>query len=264
MSDRTFKLASPHMRGDDIKAWQETLNRQMQTWKVNYRIPEDGDYDQATRSLTASVCHGLGLASASQAMEHGVTPALRTKIRNKRLTPAELIRYHGSRKKWRDAFRARYERVDVAYPVPSMTQDSWGYHPGVHDGIDLICPWKAPVLAICTGRIVRVSTSGWWGLGAHASAGHAISDGDGIVILESTVNAGPFRKGLHFGYGHTEGATVREGELVKAGEVIGHAGYANAAHVHFMVNDDKPVDGFYKGVGDRDPRPFLDYAERKN
>jgi murein DD-endopeptidase MepM/ murein hydrolase activator NlpD len=49
---------------------------------------------------------------------------------------------------------------------------------------------------------------------------------------------------------------VREGQHVKAGDVIGKAGLANAWHTHFMVNGRTDA----KGLGDRDPRPFVDYA----
>jgi hypothetical protein len=30
-----------------------------------------------------------------------------------------------------------------------------------------------------------------------------------------------------------------------------------------MVNDNPPVSGFYRGVGDRDPRPILDFAKKE-
>ena len=257
MSDRTFKLSSPHMRGDDVKAWQRDLNRQMRTWSVDYQIPVDGDYDQATRALTASVCHGLGLSSASEAMEHGVTPELRIKLRNKRLTEDEQARYD-DRAPWRTAFRRRHESTDVSAPITVILNDSWGYHPGVHDGVDLICNPNAALLAICDATVVRADSSGWWGLGAKASAGHPVSDGDGIIVLRSTTNSGPFKDGLNLCYGHAEHPTVRVGETVKAGQVIGRAGFANAWHAHFMVNGRSDT----KGVGDRDPRPYLDYARR--
>jgi murein DD-endopeptidase MepM/ murein hydrolase activator NlpD len=61
---------------------------------------------------------------------------------------------------------------------------------------------------------------------------------------------------MHFGYGHAEHARVREGDTVKAGQRIGRAGFANAPHVHFMVNGGNTT----RGVGDRDPMPFVRYA----
>jgi murein DD-endopeptidase MepM/ murein hydrolase activator NlpD len=255
MSDRTFELTSPHMTGDDIEQWQMTLNRQMKTWDVDYRLDPDGDYGSLTRSLTASVCHGLGLASASIAMEHGVTPQLRIKLRDKDLTTEERERYEGPRAEWRAAFRKRHQTKDVSLPLTKILQSEWGWNPG-HDGVDLICKPKAPLLAICKGEVVRADPAGWWGKGARPSNGHPVSDGDGIVVLRSVVDVGPFKKRLNFAYGHAENPQVKPGQVVEAGEVIAHAGFANAWHVHFMVNGRTDA----KGVGDRDPMPFVEYA----
>lgn len=258
---RTFTLQTPHMHGDDVKEWQNWLRDKFLSWHIDYPVGVDGDYGQATRSATASLMRAWGVESAQDAMSEGLTAWWRSKLRRDDRSELEdkIFQSH-ERAGYRAALRDRYAHKDLSTPVAKILEDSWGWHPGVHDGLDLICAWKAPLLAICTGKIVRVASSGWWGLAAHASAGHPISDGDGIIILESHVNVGPFRKGMHFGYGHAEGATVKTGELVRAGQVIGHAGFANAAHVHFMVNDDPPAGGLYRGVGDRDPKPFVDYA----
>jgi murein DD-endopeptidase MepM/ murein hydrolase activator NlpD len=143
----------------------------------------------------------------------------------------------------------------VVMPMKRITADSWGYHPGAHDGIDLICPPNEPLIAMCRATVVRVSDE-WWGLG---NPGGATGDkGDGIIILRSLVDAGPFRKGLNLCYGHAEHPSVKVGQVVEAGQVIGKAGFANAWHVHFMVNGRSDT----KGVGDRDPRPYLDYAKK--
>jgi hypothetical protein len=256
VSDRTFIIESPHMRGDDIKQWQRTLNRQMRTWDVDYELEADGDYGLLTRSLTASVCHGLGLASATEAMAHGVTPALRMKLRNKDLTPKELERYHGKRAKWRDGFRRRHLNKDVSPPLTKILQSSWGWTPPVHDGVDLICKENAPLLAICKAKVIRADAGGWWGKGAAPSNGHPVSDGDGIIVLRSLVDVGPFKPTLNFGYGHAEGATVSVGDVVEAGDVIGRAGWAVLPHIHLMANARTDA----KGVGDRDPMPFVKYA----
>src|SRR5688572_10032722 len=138
MSDRAFKVQQPHMEGNDVREWQAFLNNQMKHWDVNYRVPEDGDYGIATRDLTASVVHGLGLSNASEAMADGVTPQLRIKLRNKKLSPVELARYHGPRALWRKAFRKRHEGGGKVHtPLARILADSWGYHPPVHDGVDL-------------------------------------------------------------------------------------------------------------------------------
>ncbi|HWT91386.1 MAG TPA: hypothetical protein VN238_00175 [Solirubrobacteraceae bacterium] len=251
--DRTFQVQQPPLRGDDVAAWQTTLNRQMRTWHVDYRIESDGVYGAVTRDLTASVCHGLGLASAAAAMEHGVTPALRVKLRSKRLTPAELRRFD-ERAGWREAFRRRHASRDVTAPLAKIISSSWGYHPPVHDGVDLICGPRAAGLAICKARVVRADDGGWWGKGAPSP--EVAAKGDGIVVLRSLVDVEPFRVGLNFCYGHAERVRVRVGDVVEAGQVVCEAGFANAWHFHFMVNGRDDT----KGVGDRDPMPYLDFA----
>lgn len=145
------------------------------------------------------------------------------------------------------------KRSRVAFPVAgrvySMAND---WHPG-HDGVDIICEPRAKLLAICDARVVDVRSGGWWGKGANGN----VAAGDGIIQLESLVNVGPFRKGQHFGYGHAEGATVKVGQTVLAGDGIGRSGFANAWHPHFMVNDGQTT----KGIGTRDPKPFLTFAK---
>jgi hypothetical protein len=261
MSERTFQLKTPHMEGDDVRQWQKWLNDQARFWGVNYSIPEDGDYGAATRDLTASIVHGLGLSSAGEAMKDGVTPELRIKLRNKKLSPVELARYKGPRAIWRRAWKKKFEGGgSVHTPMVHITGDSWGYHPPVHDGVDLICPPNEPLLAICDGTIVRVQAGGWWGKGAPSNPA-VKAKGDGIIVLKCGVDTGPFKAGLLFGYGHAENATVKEGQRVKAGDRIGTAGFANAWHSHFMVNGtSRNPPG---GTGDRDPMPYVNYA-RKN
>lgn len=250
---RTFQVKSPRMTGDDVRAWQETLNRQMRTWQVDHRLKLDGDYGITTRDLTATVLYGLGVDQAR--MARGVTPELRTKLRNKRLTPAESARFV-ARAGWRKRLRARHAAGgQVAPPLATVLGDTWGYHPGVHDGMDLICKPNAPIYAMCDGEIVRADSSGWWGKGAPSDPALR-GKGDGIIILRSTTDAGPFFKGLNLGYGHAEHPTVRAGQKVKAGDVIGRAGFANAWHVHLVAN----VGEGDRGIGDRDPRPFYDFA----
>lgn len=144
----------------------------------------------------------------------------------------------------------------VSTPVDPIKSSSWGYHPGVHDGVDLITEGNDDIVAICDGTIIRAAAGGWWGKGARASGGHSISDGDGVIVLRCSVNAGPFKPGLNFVYGHAEHPIVKAGQKVKAGQRIGRAGFANAWHIHFCVNDNNDD----RGVGDRDPMPYVNYA----
>jgi murein DD-endopeptidase MepM/ murein hydrolase activator NlpD len=264
VSERTFKVDSPLMEGDDVRAWQDFLHDAFRTrWGIEYPIEADGFYGVATRAATASFMRAWGVADTGDALENGLTAGWRSKLRRNDRTLEEETRSQSDEiKAYRRALEDRYERLHVCYPVNNLITDANGYS-AWHDGVDLITAWRGPALAICDGVIRRVSASGWWGNNPVATPGHPISDGDGIIVLECTVTAGPFRPGLKFGYGHTEGATVRPGDVVRAGDAIGRVGWARAPHVHFMVNDDAPVDGFYRGVGDRDPSPYLRFAEGK-
>lgn len=250
---RTLKVQSPHMKGKDVQLWQRELNAQFKRIDIGYRVAVDSDYGLTTRDATATLLHALGIAE--KAMANGVTPELRVKVRHRRLSGTERARM-AARVGWRRKLRAKWASKSVASPLAKIISSSWGWHPGVHDGVDLICREDAPIYALCDAVVIDARASGWWGKGAKPSAGHPVSDGDGIIQLRCTTDAGPFRRGLHFGYGHAEHATVKVGQQVKAGQQIGRAGFANAAHVHFMANGG----GTSKGVGDRDPMPYIRYA----
>jgi murein DD-endopeptidase MepM/ murein hydrolase activator NlpD len=253
--DRTFKLDTPHQHGEDVHAWQDTLNRQMRTWSIPYRVKPDSDYGAVTRDLTATVLYGLGIDR--EWMAKGVTPDLRIKVRGKQLTPAERTRFI-ARAPWRARLRKQHTTGShLATPIAKILGDSWGWHPGVHDGVDLICGPSVMLYALCDGEVIRADGGGWWGLGAPADPA-VRGRGDGIIVLRCSVNVGPFREGLNFGYGHAEHPLVRAGDHVKAGTPLGHAGFANAWHVHMMANARSDA----KGVGDRDPKPYVDFARK--
>jgi murein DD-endopeptidase MepM/ murein hydrolase activator NlpD len=252
-SNRTFKLRTPHMEGDDIKEWQQTLNKKFAEWKVKYKIDDDSDYGVLTRDAAATVLYGLGIRQV--VMQNGVAPELRRKVRSRSLTPVEYARFV-ARTRWRNELRRKHAGGGVATPLARIISHSWGWHGSAHDGVDLICAEDAPIFSLCDAEVIDVRPSGWWGQGAVPSPGHPVSEGDGIIQIRCLIDAGPFKKGMHFGFGHAEHAIVRVGDKVKAGQRIGTAGYANAAHIHFMANNG----GTTRGIGDRDPWPYVDYA----
>ncbi len=262
MSDRVFRLTTPHMTGTDVKLGQGDLRRKLDHWGVeDYPLVADGDYGVSTRAAYRTVCYGLGIEQDEMAA--GVTPALRSKIRNSQLTAEERERYE-DRAAWRDRLAKRFEAGGVAPPLAKILTHANGFAPG-HDGADLICPRDAPGFAICRARVARVDAGGWWGLGAPRDP-KVRSKGDGIVVLEALVTVGPIRKGMYIGYGHAEHARVRVGQIVSAGDWICRAGDANAPHFHFMVNGGgakfRRDDGSPRGVGDRDPWPIVSYCIR--
>lgn len=244
------------MQGADVAEWQGDLVAEFSKWGVDYPLEVDGDYGQATRSATASFMRAWGVENAQDALQDGLTPWWRTKLRLDRRTVEEQQTFESDeRVDYRRALRDRYANKDVCTPIANILGDSWGYHPPVHDGVDLICNPKAPLLAICTGRVIRADAGGWWGKGAPSDPALR-AKGDGIIIVRCAVDVGPFKPGLNFCYGHAEGAVVSAGDKVHAGQRIGDAGFANAWHAHFMVNDNAND----RGVGDRDPLPYVNYA----
>jgi len=253
MSERTFTVKKPLMEGADIKAWQKTIDKEFKHLKINCPIKADGVYGVHTRSYSSALLIARGILIKE--MEKGVTPELRTKIRKRDLTKAETKRFHSvARVKYRQELRDRWKLRKVHQPVSNILADSWDYHPGVHDGIDVICKPNAAVFAMCRAKVIDVRSGGWWG---NAPSGD-VSKGDGIVQLEILETVGPFKKGYHIGYGHCEHARVKVGEIVQAGETIALAGLAVAWHVHLMYNDGSTM----KGIGNRDPRAILEYSKK--
>jgi hypothetical protein len=95
------------MRSGRIASFQRLLNHRYERWDVDRRIDVDGEYGGETRDATREIMFGLGIAQTE--LDRGVTPALRTKLRDPaRRSRAELTRADG-RKDWRRRLRRRYE-----------------------------------------------------------------------------------------------------------------------------------------------------------
>jgi hypothetical protein len=257
---RTFKIgATAMMEGPDIKEWQELILEIGESWNVHFPLKADGKYGMATRSFSKMVLFGRGFSH--EQLDSGITPWLRSRTRDPNLRP--LAVKERADEPWRRAFREDLrqkfvKRVakDVAAPIGKILTMTWGFHPGVHDGIDLICGKKAPIYAICDARVIDVRAGGWWG---NRPSGD-VWKGDGIIQIKSLTDEGPFKKGMQFGYGHAEGADVKVGQTVEAGEKLGEAGLAVAWHIHLMAN--RGEFGL-RGKGSINPRPFVNYAMRK-
>jgi hypothetical protein len=101
-----FRLTTPLMKSARIAQFQRVLNRQFAAWKVDLRIEVDGEYGPETRAAARQVMFGLGIATS--ALEHGVTPELRARIRHpERRTAAELARAR-KRREWIRRLRRRH------------------------------------------------------------------------------------------------------------------------------------------------------------
>lgn len=257
MSDRTFVVDHDKpMTGNDVKAWQQSVKKLFKDMGIDCPIKTDGVFGPASRAFTADLVYAMGMAAKVQ-LKNGVTPQLRKKLRDKDLT---LIQRKSMKAKSRTAYRARlrdrWSTKKVHAPVSHILTDSWGFHPGVHDGEDVITDGGVPTFAMVKCKVIDVRASGWWGLGAPSDPALK-ARGDGIVQMEVLENVGPFKKGMHIGYGHNENAVVKVGQVLKAGDHVASVGFANAWHIHLMINDGKVGT---RGVGNLDPRKFIDYA----
>jgi murein DD-endopeptidase MepM/ murein hydrolase activator NlpD len=258
---RTFQVESPTMHGDDVRNWQNELIHEFHQLDINCPVEVDGYYGVQTRAYTASLCHALGM-NAGEQMKDGLTPELRTRIRHRQLYDFERDRFTSEPYvEYRRALRKRWGRQAggngrVHKPVDDILQHSWGYHPPVHDGVDVICKPDVPIYAMVKCRVVDVRSSGWWGKGAPSDP-NLKAKGDGIIQVEVLDDVGPFTKGHHVCYGHAEKAVVKVGDVVEAGHQLGHAGFANAWHVHLMHNDGNVGN---RGIGNLNPEPLLAYT----
>ncbi|MCX7792854.1 MAG: peptidoglycan DD-metalloendopeptidase family protein [Thermodesulfovibrionales bacterium] len=94
----------------------------------------------------------------------------------------------------------------------------------LHKGIDIAAPYGSPVRAVRDGKVIFSGyTDGYGNL-------VVIDHGDGILTR----------------YAHNRKNMVKEGDRVKAGDIIaevGSSGLSTGAHLHFEVFlDDKPID----------------------
>lgn len=255
MSKVTLTVKSPPMTGATVKTFQRELKDAFRKLDISAPVKIDGVYGPGTRSLTASLLHANG-CNATLLMKDGITPTLRSKIRNGIYTATERkLKSSKVRTDYRADLRRRWKaqaKARVHAPVTRIVTDSWGYHPGVHDGVDVVTAGQVPCFAMVKSKVIDVRAGGWWG---KAPSGD-VSKGDGIVQLEVLESVGPFKKGMHLGYGHCEEARVKVGQVVEAGHVIAMTGLAVVHHIHLMVNDGSTA----KGVGNINPRPLIDYA----
>ncbi len=251
---RTFKISNPPIKGPDVKAWQELILDIGKSWNVHFPLKVDSTYGMATRSFSKMILFGRGFSH--EQLDEGITSWLRQLTRDPSKRP-EAVKDRAddpSRKAFRNSLRRKFDKEDdVAAPIGKIITMTWGFHPGVHDGRDLICGPKAPIFALCDAEVIDVRPSGWWG---NKPSGN-VWKGDGIIQIRCLTDDGPFEKGMHFGYGHAEGSDVKVGQRVEAGDRLGEAGLAVAWHIHLMANNGEFG---LKGKGSFDPLPFVTYA----
>lgn len=255
---RAFVVKKPFMKGEDVKDWQRRIRSEFKKqFDIDCPIEPDGVFGKHTLGYSAALVHAMGL-SAEKQLADGVTPELRKKIRDHELTGLQKkARDSKKRTEYRADLKRKWEPRKVHKITPKITTDAWGWHPGVHDGVDVCTPADAILFAMVKCEVIDVRASGWWNLGAPNDPSLK-AKGDGIIQVKVLETVGPFRKGMHLAYGHAEKAKVKVGQVIPAGTVLGHAGFANAWHTHFMANRNSDL----RGVGTLDPRPLIEYAEK--
>lgn len=263
IAHRDLVVTDPPMRGRDVANLNRAVRQRLEMRRIDIPSPMHDMFTQAAALAAVEAGYFLGLQEdtvlAADKGRRVCTQGAQTIIREpERRTGAQRARAKARHPQIARGPRyyAQLSGGGVAVPVDPILEHSNGFGSG-HDGVDLICEADDVVYAICDAEVIDVRADGWWGLGAQASHGHPIEHGDGIIQIECLVDKGPFKQGMHFGYGHAENAVVRVGQKVKAGQKLGHAGFANAWHLHFMVNGG----GTARGTGDRDPMPFVDFAK---
>jgi hypothetical protein len=256
---RDLVVLDPPMEGRDIANLNRAVRERLGVRGIDIPTPVHDKFTLAAAQAAVEAGYFLGLLEETVlATDHGrpcCTEGAQAIIREPdERTPDQLQRAND--REPQIARGPRYYRGAFAAPVDPIKQHSNGFGSN-HDGVDLICDDDAVIYAICHARVIDVRAADWWGKSATRTPEHPISDGDGIIQLECLVDDGPFKRGMHFGYGHAEKAVVTPGQIVNAGQRLGHAGFARAWHVHFMVNSGDTSEG----RGDRDPMPFVEYAQ---
>lgn len=222
---RTLRIARPRMTGSDVEALQKLCNKRFEEWRIDVRIEVDGDFGPETRKAARRVAYGLGLAG----YERGITPALRSKMRRpSRRSAADLARAE-RRRAWLRKLRSAQQHSGGDYPLGARGPIIGTPYAGTHtrgnwqsdNALDIRIPNGTPVLALDDGVIAKTYnapsgvTAGWQ------------------VTLRSADNA--------WFYGHLKTITVRAGQRVRKGQVIGTSGSANGVpHLHIGQQRGRP------------------------
>ena len=130
-------------------------------------------------------------------------------------------------------------------PTPYVFEAAYAGFPHFHTGVDLAVPLGTPVFAAADGVVVlaRPMTD---------ASGNLVGYGNYVIVQHDT--------GLKTLYGHLLLIGVKEGDVVKRGQLIGlvgSTGNSTGPHTHFEVRvDNSPVDPMQLlPVSDTQPAP---------
>lgn len=140
--------------------------------------------------------------------------------------------------------RAKRLMVPVAGVAPSRVSDTFTAPRGarIHSALDILAPRGTPVVSADGGRIFKLRTNQLGGITVYA--------------------LDPTERFVYY-YAHLEryAAGLREGQAVRAGEVIGYVGSTgnappNTPHLHFQLLQYRGNGRWWDGVP-LNPHPFL-------
>lgn len=104
---------------------------------------------------------------------------------------------------------------------------------GNHCGVDFIAPYGTPIVALCDAEVYRANnTCGSNGyLGNWCPFDNSVNGGGNYVVLRFNYEGNTY----YVQYAHMSKATVKTGDVVKRGDVIGNignSGNSTGTHLH--------------------------------
>ncbi|HEV2772514.1 MAG TPA: peptidoglycan DD-metalloendopeptidase family protein [Thermoleophilaceae bacterium] len=249
-----YRVTSPPMKSPRIRSLQRLLNHRFAKWRVNYRIREDGEYGPATHHAARRVAYGLGVAGGRLA--NGLTPELRKKIRHpdsRSTRERERARRRGP---WIRALRRRHKipgvKGGIVRPLETdpdpksefSVRDAEGA-PGrngsrYHAAKDWFAPGGSKVRAPVSGKIVEVKPS-------RGNTGQVFG---GVVKIQS-------EDGKVWVFRHVDPRGVRNGERVRAGELVATVTPWRGGPSHAHIEIWKSLSPSYKHWNMIDPMTFF-------
>ena len=137
----------------------------------------------------------------------------------KMVTSERLTQARNQRAADEQAKKAEAARPKVVKPTDGVLTSGFGARWGTtHYGIDLANRIGTPIVSAADGVVIEAGTASGFGLWVR------VQHGDGTVTV----------------YGHVNDYVVREGQRVKAGQLIAHMGnrgQSTGPHLHFEVWD---------------------------
>ncbi len=108
---RTFRVASPEIRGPEVKRFQRAINQRLAAWNVDKRLRIDGRYGPDTHKTARQVARGLGIP-----IQHGFTPAVQALI----IDPDKRTPEMKARSKTRKDYRLKLRKLHATPPVQNL------------------------------------------------------------------------------------------------------------------------------------------------